>query len=84
MEMSFTELKILNVVGADRPSVGRFFHAVPKIEIRSVVPPLCWFLWLRNMALSIKYGIPTHCVRVYQAVVLPWPRQSGDRWARKN
>jgi len=83
MEMSFAELKTLNAVGVARPRVGKCFQANPKIKIRSVVPPFCWFLWFRNVELSIKYEIPAHCMRVYRTVALPWLRQSANRRTRK-
>jgi hypothetical protein len=84
MEMSFAELKILNAVGVARPCVGKFFQAIPKIKIRSVVPPFCWFLWFRNVELGKKYEIPAHCMRVYRTVLLPWQRQSVNRRTKKN
>jgi len=83
MEMSFAPLKTLNAVGVARPSVGKFFQAIPKIKIRSVVLTFCSILWFSNVELSTKYEIPSHCMRVYRTVVLQWPQQSANRRTRK-
>jgi hypothetical protein len=47
MEMSFAEFKILNAVGVARPTVGKFFQAIPKIKnkIDQLSNLFCWFLW---------------------------------------
>jgi len=64
MEMSFAEFKILNAVGVARPSVGKFFQAIPKIKnkIDQLSNLFCWFLWFWDVELSknVKF-LPIVC-----------------------